>query len=131
MSRNRKASYYQVWSMKDGTVVMALPTREVSPNPGTRKPAVDRDGCHGWNKCHDGEHKWSDWANSVVKGAIVNQINFKRLLRAEVEPRLERIERQMSDLNETIRQLAEQRGAPDIRRKEGAGRWAEKASREQ
>lgn len=105
MKRNQRATYYHVWVMKDGTIVMALPGRKPSQPGGRRKPVVDEDGCHTWSEWCDHEHKWTDWANSVVKGAITNQLNLKRTLRARVEPRLDRIEGRLDALSKAIESL--------------------------
>ena len=43
-------------------------------------------------------HAWTDWAKAVVRGATVNQINLKKTLRARVESRLDRIEKQLADI---------------------------------
>ncbi len=103
-TKQAKTAYYHVWAMKDGTVVMAIPTRKPSKQRGKHGPPADEDGCHAWSEWHDDAHAWTDWAKAVVRGASVNQINLKKTLRARVECRLDRIEKQLAEIAVLLRQ---------------------------
>ena len=100
-----KSAYYHVWTMRDGTIVMAIPTRNPSKQRGKHGPPTDEDGCHTWSEWDDDAHAWTDWAKSVVRGAMVNQINLKKTLRSRVEPRLDRIEQQLAAITATLQRL--------------------------
>lgn len=85
-------AYYSVYAAPDGTIVMALPTRKPSKQSFERGPVVDDDGCHGWHEWDESIPRYSSWARGVVRGAVENNLNLKKTLRAQIEPRLARIE---------------------------------------
>ncbi|MCC6270615.1 MAG: hypothetical protein IT190_05010 [Microbacteriaceae bacterium] len=100
-----RPAYYSVYAARDGTIVMALPSRKPARHSRERGPVADEDGCFNWSEWDHERQGYTDWANGVVHSAIVNQLNLKKALRAHVESRLDRIEASLAEMAAVLRLL--------------------------
>lgn len=97
--------YYSVQCLRDGTIVFVVPGNKPR-NRRIRSNIVDEDGCHGWGEFALKDlRSCSDWGKGLIYGAIVNRLNNKKLLRAQVETHLERIQAQLAEVKAMMERL--------------------------
>jgi hypothetical protein len=103
--RSQKA-YYSVLATKDGTICFAFRTRKPRKTKGSRAPRIDEDGIWRWSDQSDEEvRSFTDWGKGVFHTAVVTQLNMKRILRHQIEPRLEQVEQQIKTLSEQMKRI--------------------------
>ncbi len=97
-----KTAYYWVWALKDGTIVWANQTRK--PSKGTPDAArIDEDGIYRWTiEKTENFARISDWGKAAWHGAVANRLNLKRLIREEVQSRLDSLGAQLDDLAQSL-----------------------------
>lgn len=90
---------YCVHTLKDGTVVACHTGRRPYHKKGQPKPFVDDDGCFGWFEA-DGSYPGSlpDSQRIILMLSMTQRLNTQKLLREQVEKRLERIEQLLKSL---------------------------------
>lgn len=64
---------------------MAMPERR--PYRARRS----KDGCYGWRRWDEKQLGVTEWAMGVMRGAVVNRLNLTRVLRQQIEPKLDAI----------------------------------------
>lgn len=92
--RKRPVNYW-VQVLRDGTIVYAGPMRRPYHKKGRPKPFIDEDGCFGWSQF--GVQRLADLTDAqriIAVLSMTQKLNTKKLLREQVEARLERIEKQ-------------------------------------
>lgn len=103
--RSQKA-YYSVFATKDGTICLAIQTRKPVKTKGSRPPRIDEDGIWRWSHQSDEEvRNFTDWGKGVHLTAVVTRLNVKRIVREQIEPKLERLEQQIKKLSEQINRV--------------------------
>lgn len=96
--RKRPVNFW-VQALRDGTIVYAGAMRRPYHKKGTPKRFVDEDGCFGWSQF--GVQRLADLTDPqriIAVLSMTQMLNTKKLLRAEVEARLERIEKQLETI---------------------------------
>jgi hypothetical protein len=93
--RTRPVNFW-VQALRDGTIVFAAAQRRPYPKKGRPKPFIDEDGCFGWSlfdvpRLAD----LTDAQRIIAVLSMKQKLNTKKLLREQVEARLERIEKQL------------------------------------
>ena len=103
--RSQKA-YYSVRAAKDDTICFAHATRKPRKTKGSRPPRIDEDGIWQWSHQSDEEVRtFTDWGKGVHHTAVVTRLNVKRIVREQIEPRLERLEQQIKTLSEQMNRV--------------------------
>lgn len=101
-----KKTYYTVTALQDGTILFAFQKRKPVKSSMHPKPQIDEDGIYDWYfEKQDEAQRYSDWGKGVHHSAIVNCLNTKRIIREQVETRLERIEAQLAAIGEQLARL--------------------------
>lgn len=103
MAKKPKPAYYRVWSASDGTVLLALPGPKSPKNPRGPGSDYDEDGCSCHYEWDESVLGYREWAVAVARGAVVNNLNLKKTLRARVENRLDRIEAALAEVVAILR----------------------------
>jgi hypothetical protein len=103
--RSHKA-YYCVRATKDGTICFAHATHKPRRTKGSRPPRIDEDGIWQWFDQTDEEvRSFTDWGKGVHHTAVVTRLNVKRIVRQQIEPRLDRVEQQIMTLSEQMNRV--------------------------
>lgn len=105
-----KPAYYHVFASPDGTIAIALPRPRPKRKPGAKQLPFDEDGCFNWSDWDWNQPGITDWTKTVTYGAIANNLNLKKTLRARVENRLDRIEATLAEVAAGLRRLEERDG---------------------
>lgn len=101
-----KKTYYSVIALPDGTIVFATQTRKPVKSNVRGKPRIDEDGIHNWYiEKQDDVQRYTDWGKGVHHSAVVQCLNTKRIIREQVEGRLERIEAQLVAIAEQLTRI--------------------------
>src|SRR5262249_55681028 len=104
-----KKTYYKVTALQDGTILFAFQKRKPVKSSMHPKPQIDEDGIYDWYfEKQEEAQSYSDWGKGVHHSAIVNSLNTKRIIREQVETRLERIESQLVSIAEHLARLGKQ-----------------------
>jgi hypothetical protein len=108
-----KLTYYSVHAVPDGTICIAMQARKPSRRNRSRKSSEpDEDGCFNWYIASaDDIRRLSDWAKAAAHGAIVNRLNLKKVLRSQIEPRLNDLEKCLHTIHH-ISLCMKRRGEP-------------------
>ncbi len=104
-SMKPQPAYYSVHSTPDGTIVLAMPTRKPHRVPRSRKPPYDEDGCHNWFRWDWDDPGRTDLAKSISYTALACQLNLQKTVRAQIEPRLDAIEKRLVELTVLVDRL--------------------------
>ncbi|MEX1098003.1 MAG: hypothetical protein WED34_18315 [Planctomycetales bacterium] len=108
MTKFQKA-YYSAHSLRDGTIWFAVQTRK--PRKSRHfTPKIDEDGIHRWFIDEDEPQGISDWGKAVRHGAVANHLNAKRLVRQQVEPKLNELLRLIGELGERLAKIEHRLG---------------------
>jgi len=100
--RTQKA-YYVVFASRDGTIYLVNETRKPRKTKYSPRPKIDEDGICTLYVEKDVQVKdLPDWMKSVWHTALATTLNAKRILRQQIEPRLDRIERTLQTIQERI-----------------------------
>ncbi len=101
-----KTSYYSVIATKDGTICYAFETRKPTKTKNCRSPRIDEDGIWRWSaQSEDEVRNFTDGGKGVFHSAVVNRRNLKRIVRHQIEPRLDRLEQQIKTLSTQMERL--------------------------
>jgi hypothetical protein len=100
----RKKAYYSVRALRDGTIWLAVLTRKPSKKP-RQKLQIDDDGIHNWYLDEDIPHGMTDWARSVRYGTVATSLNVKRIMREQIEPKLDEVLNRLSSIEERLKQM--------------------------
>lgn len=102
MKKKKEQAFFKVFSLKDKTVFLALPTRKPHPKSlGGEK--IDDEGIWCWYI--EGEEELNGYKAEVkhlVYSTIANNLNVKRAIRKQVEPRLIALTKQVSSLKDQL-----------------------------
>lgn len=109
-----KRAYFSVHALRDGTICFAFPTRKPRKTKH-QKPDIDEDGIHNWYVDDEAPENMTDWAKGVHQGAIVNVLNFKRILRQQVESKLDDVLQRLAQVEERLIEIGD-RVAQDVGR---------------
>lgn len=93
--RKRPVNFW-VQALRDGTIVYAGAMRRPYHKKGTPKRFIDEDGCFGWSQF--GVQRLADLTDAqriIAVLSMTQKLNTKKLLREQIETRLERIEKQL------------------------------------
>ena len=94
--------YYRVSALKDGTILVGIPARKPVKKKHMPRERIDPEGIFCW---------WEENADNIAHwttnpfGTIANCLNFKRLLRIQVEGRLDKLETQMAGLRDQLSRI--------------------------
>ena len=103
----KRPVYYKVFAMKDGTVLLALPGRKPSKASLYKRERIDEDGIYRWYVHNNRDYMtMRDW-NSKPFETIANCLNFRRALRAQVEPKLDELQEQVAALKQQLDRIEE------------------------
>jgi hypothetical protein len=105
--RKRPVNFW-VQVLRDGTIVYAGPMRRPYHKKGRPKPFIDEDGCFGWSQF--GVQPLADLTDAqriIAVLSMTQKLNTKKLLREQVEARLERIEKQLEAVISKLNRLGE------------------------
>jgi hypothetical protein len=98
-----KKTYYSVIATKDGTICYAFETRKPRKTKNSPSPRIDEDGIWRWsNQSAEEVRDFTDWGKGVFHSAVVTTLNVKRIVRHQIEPRLDRLEQQIEILSEQM-----------------------------
>ena len=98
MPSNKKV-HYQVFALKDGTILAACPGRKTPANRLHPEPE-DEDGVCRWHTEMDYDSLKS-WTTNPM-GVLAVVLNVRKAIRAQVAPKLELLQRQMAELREQL-----------------------------
>lgn len=101
-----RPAYYSAHALRDGTIWFAMQT----PKPRKTRhstPEIDADGIHNWYVDEEELDRLTEWAKALRHGAVANCLNTKRIVRQQVEPKLDELLRQVSELNDRLARLEE------------------------
>ncbi len=108
----RKQAYYSVHALRDKTIWLATLTQKPRKTK-YQTPEIDEDGIHRWFLDEEDPARLNSSGRSVMLGTIANCLNLKRVLREQIEPkidalslRLTAIEQQLSRIESAIGKLA-------------------------
>jgi hypothetical protein len=108
-----KNAYYSVHALRDGTIVLAVPTRKPTKTKES-KPSIVDDGIWRWF-LEDGDtpNRFGDRGKVAWYSAVTNSLNTRRVIRQQVEPKLvelidrvEAMQKQINRLEEKIDAIA-------------------------
>jgi hypothetical protein len=93
--------YYSAHVLKDGTVWLAVPTRR--PARTKRPPAeIDEDGIHQRFEYGDAPANLGDTGRIVWNIAVANSLNTKRIVREQVESKLNDLLERLTDVQQRL-----------------------------
>lgn len=108
--RKRPVNFW-VQALRDGTIVFAAAQRRPYHKKGRPKPFVDEDGCFSWSLFDEPVlAKLTDTQRIITVLSITQKLNTKKMLREQVEARLERIEKQLEVVVAKLELLAPAQG---------------------
>jgi hypothetical protein len=100
--RTQKA-YYRVFALKDGTIYLVIPSRKPRKTKYSSPPKIDADGICTWfidNKVEPRD--LPEWQCGAWHTNVATCLNVKRIVRQQLEPRLDRIEQEVQTLREHL-----------------------------
>jgi hypothetical protein len=104
-----KKVYYRVQALQDGTITLAMPERKPRKTRSS-DPQIDEDGIFfwGWHEEKDDEpNRFTDWAKGVWYTCVATALNVKRIVREQVEGRLDSQQREIAALREQLTRIEE------------------------
>jgi hypothetical protein len=118
-----KKAHYDVFALKDGTIYLVFPTRKPRKTKYSSEPKIDEDGICDWFINNDVEpNNMHDWARGAWHASAATCLNVKRIVRQQLERRLDRVEQevqalrqQMGRVEQKIDQLLADLGEPGWR----------------
>lgn len=100
--------YYNVFALKDGTVLFSCPTRKPYSKRGSRGPRIDEEGICKWFP-----EKWErlgqmpDRTWTAFQSIVSTCLNMKRIVRMRVESRFDVLDKEVQSLREQLDHLEE------------------------
>jgi hypothetical protein len=98
--------YYSVFALKDGTVLVACPTRKPPQKRGSRGPRIEEEGICKWFP-----EKWerldqmSDRQWTAFQSVVATCLNTKRIIRTRVESRFDVLDQKLNEVQEELGNL--------------------------
>lgn len=115
--RKRLVNFW-VQALRDGTIVFAAAQRRPYHKKGRPKQFIDEDGCFGWSLFDQPVlAKLTDTQRIIAVLSMTQKLNTKKMLREQVEARLERIEKQLETVVATLGRIV----LPQSRQGSGLG----------
>lgn len=87
-----KKVYYNAHALQDGMIYFVTPTRKPRKTRTHGEPQIDEDGIYRWylDKPEDDERlHFTDWGKGVWQTCAAMTLNMKRIIRQQVEGRLD------------------------------------------
>jgi hypothetical protein len=113
--KRAKQVYYEVFALQDGTILLAAPTRKPVKNALNPRARSDEDGIHQWfiqqHKDYERLPQWTGGGTPFY--TLANYLNVKRLLRSQVEAKLNAIGGQMAELKAQFDRIEAALGGPN------------------
>jgi hypothetical protein len=101
----KRPIHFWVQALKDGTIVFAAAQRRPYHKKGTPKPFVDEDGCFGWSLFNQPIlAELTDTQRIIAVLSMTQKLNTKKLLREQIEKRLERLEARVEEILAHLKQ---------------------------
>jgi hypothetical protein len=97
----KKPAYYSVHAMRDGTIWLAVPHRK----PYGKKSVTDEDGIFQWFLEEDIPSGMYDGAKCVQDTTVTTSLNVKRIVRNQVEPKLDLILERLDEIQKRLERL--------------------------
>ena len=98
--------YYSVHALKDGTIWLATDTTLPRRQKGVRPPQVDQDGIwQVWIEGSDSDRPYVDWVKGAREASVATCLNMRRVLRSQIEPKIDAIHAQLKQLEGKVDQL--------------------------
>ncbi len=98
-----KRVYYWVDGLKDGTVCLAFVTNKPRKCNALPRQRIDEDGICRWYFTDPEEaRRFTEWGKSVWHSSIATCLNMRRVVREQVEARLQRLEDSLSKVQEQL-----------------------------
>ncbi len=104
-----KKVYYRVQALQDGTITLAMPERKPRRTRSS-DPKIDEDGIFfwGWHEEKDDEpSRFTDWAKGVWYTCVATALNMKRIVRQQVEGRLDSQQQEIAAIREQLTRMEE------------------------
>jgi hypothetical protein len=104
-----KKVYYRVQALQDGTITIAMPERKPRKTRSS-DPQIDEDGIFfwGWHEEKDDEpSRFTDWAKGVCYTCVATALNVKRIVRQQVEARLDVQQQEIASIHEQLTRIEE------------------------
>jgi hypothetical protein len=100
--RMQKA-YFSVFALKDGTIYLVNPTRRPRKTKYSSAPRIDEDGiCNWYLEKEVLPRDMVDWLKGSFHSTVATSFNVKRIVRQQVERRLDRVESDLHALREQL-----------------------------
>jgi hypothetical protein len=107
--RKKEKVYYRVIAMKDGAILVAMPDRKPAKKSLRPGEAIDEDGIY---RCYvEGVKDYPDIYNGTRPNPVsilATNLNIKRALRRQVEPRLDAIQNQVAEMQDQMSAVQKQ-----------------------
>jgi hypothetical protein len=97
--------YYKVFALKDGTVYFVSLSRKPRKTKHGPRPEIDEEGICTWFIEKERPSDITDWAKGAWHTAVATTLSVKRIVRLQVQPRLDRIEGDVQALGEQMKRL--------------------------
>jgi hypothetical protein len=102
---NTQKAYYSVFALKDGTIYLAIQTRKPRQTKNSGHLKNDEDGIHNWYVEKEMPKGLNDCGKGTLHTSLATCLNVKSIVRQQVEPRLDRIERETRTLREQMERV--------------------------
>jgi hypothetical protein len=110
MTTTFKKVHYRVLALQDGTIYLVTPTRKPRVSRTSGVPEIDEDAIYQWylDKPEDEEHlRFSDWGKGVWQTCTAMSLNVKRIVRQQVENRLDTQKNQIAAVQTQLVRIEE------------------------
>lgn len=97
--------YYKVFALKDGTVFYVSVSRKPRQTRHGPRVQIDEEGVCTWYVETDCPEGATDWAKGTWHTAIATSLNVKRIVRQQIQPRFDQIEKDVLALRAQIGDL--------------------------
>jgi hypothetical protein len=102
----KKPTYFSVHALRDGTIWLALQGRKPSKK---NKPVIDEDGIYQWFLDEPDAKTLPDWGKGILQMAITTNLNVKRIVRQQVENKLDLILEKLVSIEQRLGRLERER----------------------
>jgi hypothetical protein len=98
----KRPAYYSVHALRDGTIWFAVQGRKPSKKG---KPIIDEDGIYQWFLDEAHSASLADWGKCLRLSAVAMSLNTKRIVRQQVETKLELILEKLVSIEQRLNRL--------------------------
>jgi hypothetical protein len=112
----RKPAYFSVHALRDGTIWLALQGRKPSKR---QNPQIDEDGIYQWMLDEENPIQFADWGKCLFHTAVATSLNMKRIVRKQVETKLDLILSRLDEIHQRLERLEAQSGRSAGNRQKG------------